>query len=120
MMDNTQRFAAETSKPRSVGATLSRLWQYFRRYGWALAIVAVLIVSSTYMQVLIPNLTGQAVDCYLSPFTVARATGEASGGIPGALPLSVTPKTLSATAGIPRRTSTPQRPKRSRAWAALS
>lgn len=83
MMDNTQRFAAETSKPRSVGATLSRLWQYFRRYGWALAIVAVLIVSSTYMQVLIPNLTGQAVDCYLSPFTVARATGEASGGIPG-------------------------------------
>ena len=32
MMDHPQRCAAETSKPRSAGATLGRLWQYFRRY----------------------------------------------------------------------------------------
>jgi len=76
MMDHPQRFAAETSKPRSAGATLGRLWQFFRRYSWALLLVALLIISSTYMQILIPNLTGQAVDCYLSPFTVAAAAGD--------------------------------------------
>ena len=79
MMQHPRQFAAETSKARSASATLGRLWQYFRHYGWALLLVAVLIVSSTYMQILIPNLTGQAVDCYLSPYTVAQAAGETSG-----------------------------------------
>ena len=69
MMDHPQRFAAETSKPRSAGATLGRLWRYFRPYSLALLLVALLIIGSTYMQILIPNLTGQAVDCYLTPFT---------------------------------------------------
>ena len=78
MMDHPQRFAAETSKPRSAGATLGRLWQYFRRYSWALLLVALLIIGSTYMQILIPDLTGQAVDCYLTPFTTARAAGGAT------------------------------------------
>ena len=66
-------------KPRSAGATLGRLWQYFRHYSWALLLVALLIIGSTYMQVLIPDLTGQAVDCYLTPFTTARAAGNATG-----------------------------------------
>jgi ATP-binding cassette subfamily B protein len=79
MMDHPQRFAAETSKPRSAGATLGRLWEYFRRYSWALLLVALLIIGSTYMQILIPDLTGQAVDCYLTPYTTARAAGDASG-----------------------------------------
>ena len=79
MMDHPQRFAAETSKPRSAGATLGRLWQYFRRYSWALLLVALLIIGSTYMQILIPNLTGQAVDCYLTPYTTARTAGDAAG-----------------------------------------
>ena len=76
MMDHPQRFAAETSKPRSAGATLGRLWRYFRHYGWALLLVALLIIGSTYMQVLIPDLTGQAVDCYLGPFTAAATAGD--------------------------------------------
>ncbi len=76
MMDHPQRFSAETSKPRSAAATLGRLWHYFRHYGWVLLVVAVLIISSTYMQVLIPDLTGQAVDCYLGPYTAAAAAGE--------------------------------------------
>ena len=80
MMDHPQRFAAETSKPRSAGATLGRLWQFFRHYSWALLLVALLIIGSTYMQVLIPDLTGQAVDCYLSPFTVAAAAGDGAAG----------------------------------------
>ncbi len=79
MMDHPQRFAAETSKPRSAAATLGRLWQYFRRYSWALLLVALLIIGSTYMQILIPDLTGQAVDCYLTPFTTARAAGDTAG-----------------------------------------
>ena len=81
MMDHPQRFAAETSKARSAGATLGRLWRYFRPYTLSLLLVALLIIGSTYMQVLIPNLTGQAVDCYLSPFTAATAAGDAAGGL---------------------------------------
>ena len=80
MMDRSaELFGKETSKARSVRGTLGRLWHYFRHYGWVLAIVAVLIVASTYMQVLIPDLTGQVVDCYLSPFTVASQVGGADG-----------------------------------------
>ncbi len=79
MMDRSAEiFGAETRKARSVSGTLRRLWHYFRRYGWVLLIVAVLIVASTYMQVLIPNLTGQAVDCYLGPFSAGLAAGESA------------------------------------------
>ena len=77
MMDRQAQFLGmETSKARSVRGTLARLWQYFRRYGLILLLVAVLVVTSTYMQVLIPDLTGQAVDCYLGPFTTAAAVGD--------------------------------------------
>lgn len=71
----------ETSKPRSVGATLSRFWGYFRKYKLVLLLVAALVVSSTYIQVLIPNLLGQAVDCYLTPATATAFGG--SGGTQG-------------------------------------
>jgi hypothetical protein len=40
-----------------------------------LVFVLVLVVAGTYMQVLIPNLTGQAVDCYLSPYAAASTEG---------------------------------------------
>jgi ATP-binding cassette subfamily B protein len=77
MMDRqSQLLDIETSKARSVRGTLSRLWQYFRKYGLILVLVAVLIITSTYMQVLIPDLTGQAVDCYLGPYTTAAAAGD--------------------------------------------
>ncbi len=79
MMNHPQQFGAETSKARSVGATLRRLGHYFRHYSWALLLVAGLIIGSTYMQVLIPDLTGQAVDCYLTPYTTAQAAGGAGG-----------------------------------------
>ncbi len=59
----------ETRKAASVGATLKRLGNYFRRYAIILLLVAVMVIAGTYMQVLIPDLTGQAVDCYLTPFT---------------------------------------------------
>lgn len=76
MMDrNAQFLGAETSKARSVSGTLRRLWDYFRRYSLVLLLVTVLVFGSTYMQVLIPDLTGQAVDCYLGPYTAAATAG---------------------------------------------
>ncbi|MFQ5434919.1 MAG: ABC transporter ATP-binding protein [Anaerolineae bacterium] len=71
----------ETRKAASTGQTLKRLGGYFRRYTLVLLLVAVMVVGGTYMQVLIPDLTGQAVDCYLGPFA-ARTMGEqVSGGL---------------------------------------
>ena len=85
MMDRQAQFLGmETSKARSARGTLARLWQFFRRYGLILLLVAVLVIASTYMQVLIPDLTGQAVDCYLGPYTTAAAAGEGAAAL-GAL-----------------------------------
>lgn len=89
---HAQILSSETKKARSVGGTLKRLWRYFGRYRWALLLVALAVVAGTYMQVLIPDLTGQAVDCYLGPYAASDA--QTSGGInsgaglpPGDLPL---------------------------------
>jgi ATP-binding cassette subfamily B protein len=59
----------EVRKPRSVRATLKRFWQYFKKYSAQLMLVVALVLTSTYMQVLTPDLIGQAVDCYLTPAT---------------------------------------------------
>ena len=60
-------FQQEARKPRAVGETLGRFWRYFQRYAHVLIGVALLIVVSTFLQVSVPNLMGQAVDCYLVP-----------------------------------------------------
>ncbi len=73
---------SETSKPKSVGATLARFWPYFARYRWRLMIVAAILIATTYAQVLGPDLLGQAVDCYLTPATARAFSGGAS--LPGA------------------------------------
>src|SRR5712692_4940672 len=65
----------ETSKPRSVGATLARFWLYFGKYKLILFVVAALVIASTYMQVLVPDLLGQAVDCYFTPATAKAFSG---------------------------------------------
>jgi ATP-binding cassette subfamily B protein len=75
MNEHARSLGMETSKARSVSGTLRRLWRYFRHYSWVLLLVAFLVIAGTYMQVLIPNLTGQAVDCYLGPISVQAATG---------------------------------------------
>ena len=76
----------EVSKAASVGKTLKRLWNFFRGYSLVLVITAVLVLAGTYMQVLIPDLTGQAVDCYLGPYVAQTAAGgtDFSDQIPGA------------------------------------
>ncbi len=83
---NERILGVETSKARSVKRTLLRLWRYFRHYALALVLVVVAIVAGTYMQVLIPDLTGQAVDCYLGPFAATEFGDASSGSAPsGAL-----------------------------------
>ncbi len=59
----------ETSKPKSIGATLGRFWPYFRQRWYALAIVMVLLLVVTWVQVFTPELFGQAVDCFFYPQT---------------------------------------------------
>lgn len=62
----------ETSKPNQVGATLKRLVAYLKPYAWVLALVVVTMVINTWTQVISPDLSGQIVDCYLTPATSER------------------------------------------------
>jgi ATP-binding cassette subfamily B protein len=72
MMGNRDfMFRTEARKATDVTATLGKFWLRFRAYSHVLVGVAILIVVSTYIQVTIPDLIGQAVDCYLTPATVA-------------------------------------------------
>jgi ATP-binding cassette subfamily B protein len=82
MFDQSARLlGSETRKARSVRGTLGRVWSYFRKYKVALGLVAIALVAGTYMQVLIPDLTGQIVDCYLSPYEVGTLGVNAEGGL---------------------------------------
>ena len=67
----------EERKANQVGHTLRRLGGYFSRYWLALVFVAIFVVTGTYMQVLIPDLQGQAVDCYLQPYAASSFAGGA-------------------------------------------
>ena len=64
----------ETSKPKRTSETLARLGWYFRAWWPMLALAGVLVVLSTWTQVTTPELTGQLVDCFLTP------SGAAMGG----------------------------------------
>src|SRR5947207_15935730 len=68
-------FQQEARKPRAVGETLARFWTYFSRYRSVLILEIVLVIASTYLQVIIPNLIGQAVDCYIAPATQVGVAG---------------------------------------------
>jgi ATP-binding cassette, subfamily B, multidrug efflux pump len=74
-----QLLGIEVSKARDVRVTLRRFWDYFRAYKVTLVLVAIMVIAGTYMQVLIPDLTGQAVDCYLQPAIAGQAFGEGMG-----------------------------------------
>jgi ATP-binding cassette subfamily B multidrug efflux pump len=61
----------ETLKPKNVSETLLRFTSYFKPYWPAMALVAVLIVVSTWTQVVNPDLVGQVVDCYVTPIAAS-------------------------------------------------
>ncbi len=73
----------ETRKPTSVGKTLARLGRYFGRYGWALVGVLFLMVVGTWAQVTVPQLIGQATDCYITPATLNTIEGPVASLAPG-------------------------------------
>ena len=75
MMGRTDMFQRETSKPKSVGTTLARFWHYFSKYRLALLGVAVLVIIGTWAQVEVPDLIGQAVDCFITPATQQALSG---------------------------------------------
>ena len=77
MFHGQRMLQQETSKPKSVGATLGRFGRYFRPYWLVLLGVLVAMAINAYTQVLTPELLGQAVDCYLTPAVVERAGGAA-------------------------------------------
>ena len=81
--DPRRMFGQETSKPRSVGPTLRRLGGYFRPFGPWLLLVAVLLGLNAWVQVLTPELTGQAVDCYLTPVLTDAAGTPATAPVVG-------------------------------------
>ncbi len=72
-------FDRETSKPKKVSETLGRLVKYFKPFWPVLLLTAFLIVGNTWTQVITPQLTGEAVDCYLTPATVANPNAGAVG-----------------------------------------
>ena len=61
----------ETSKPKSASATLRRLVEHFAPFWPSLLAAAIFVVVATWSQVTSPELTGQLVDCYLSPAAAA-------------------------------------------------
>ena len=70
--------AGETRKPQNTSRTLARLGQRFAPWWPVLLFSLVCIVISTWAQVTTPELTGQLVDCYLTP-----SAGSAFGNFPG-------------------------------------
>ncbi len=69
---------AEERKPINPRQTLSRIWTYFKPYRLVLLAVIALVIATTYVQVLMPDLTGQAVDCYITPASVKALAGGAT------------------------------------------
>ena len=69
----------ESLKPKNAGQTLARLGKYLKPYWLVGIMVVILVLVSTWAQVTSPDLTGQLVDCYLTP-GINQATG---GSFPG-------------------------------------
>ena len=68
MMDRRRIFEVETIKPKSTSATLRRFWTQFKGYRLLLVLVLGLAIFSAWTQVITPDLIGQTVDCYLTPY----------------------------------------------------
>lgn len=67
MGNNRELFNRETLKPKNLSNTLARLGGYFGRFWYVIILVLTLITISTWTQVITPELTGQATDCFLVP-----------------------------------------------------
>ncbi|HRN49755.1 MAG TPA: ABC transporter ATP-binding protein [Anaerolineales bacterium] len=68
----------ESLKPKKTSETLGRLAGYFKPFWYAMLLAATFITVSTWAQVTTPEITGQIVDCYLTP-AVANTFGAPEG-----------------------------------------
>ncbi len=68
----------DTIKPKHLSQTLARFGHYFKPFWISLIMVLVFLVISTWTQVTVPDLLGQATDCYLTP--IAERTFGSFGG----------------------------------------
>ena len=68
MHDRRHLLEGETRKARSVRATLARFWRQMGRRRLILLAVLALSIFSAWTQVITPDLIGQTVDCYLTPY----------------------------------------------------
>jgi len=75
--------AQETSKPVNPSVTLGRLFKEFKPYSAILILVLITILANAWVQVISPDLTGQIVDCYLSPAIAQQVQSQA--GMPAAI-----------------------------------
>jgi ATP-binding cassette subfamily B multidrug efflux pump len=71
-------FEVETIKPKSVRITLARFWKRFRGRRLVLLAVLAFAIFSAWAQVRGPDLIGQAVDCYLTPYNQQTISGGAA------------------------------------------
>lgn len=68
--DGMRRMMSQDNlKPKNLGQTMARFGRYFKPFSLVLVIVLGLIIVSTWAQVTVPALLGQATDCYLIPMT---------------------------------------------------
>jgi len=73
MFGDMRRLMSGTNlKPVDTGATLRRFGHYFGSYWPMLIVILLLVVTSTWAQVTTPELSGQIVDCYLTPAASAQ------------------------------------------------
>jgi ATP-binding cassette subfamily B protein len=69
----------DSRKAANVSTTLGRLGGYFARFWPMLLLALLLVVISTWTQVTSPQLTGQAVDCFLVPIGQRRSARSCPG-----------------------------------------
>ena len=91
MFHADRTLGVEEEKASSVSGTMRRLARYFRRYWLVMLLIAALVIGGTYMQVLVPNLTGQTVDCYLTPYVAGSSVSEALSGLSIEIPSTASP-----------------------------
>ena len=66
MLDMQRRMLEqEADKAQNISVTLARFGGYFKKYWLGVLATVALVFLSTWMQVVSPDLVGQAIDCYL-------------------------------------------------------
>lgn len=66
MLDMQRRMLEqEADKAQNISVTIARFGGYFKKYWLGVVATVALVVLSTWMQVVSPDLVGQAIDCYL-------------------------------------------------------